>query len=364
MAGEIILTIAYGLQIQEHDDPYVAISQEAVESLNAAVVPGAFFVDFLPVLKHVPEWVPGAGFKRKARAWRALALATVNTPFEGAVRAIDSGDFTPSFVSYSWENLDASGDLEEEKEVIKGTAAAMYSAGLDTMVSIGASCILGFLSNPEALRKARQEIDRVVGTERLPNFGDRDSLPYIIAVTKEALRWKDVGPLAIPHFIDVEDEYKGYRIPAGSIVLPNAWAILHNEAAYPDPFTFNPDRFMKDGKLNEDIKDPASAAFGFGRRICPGRYMGFSAVWITIASLVAAFDIGKAVDADGNVIEPSYEYTTTGLIQWVEFLYPLSMSLIEVRPVSSAPLPFECSIKPRSPQAEILIRETLDAEYF
>jgi cytochrome P450 len=85
---------------------------------------------------------------------------------------------------------------------------------------------------------------------------------------------------------------------------------LHNEAVYPDPFSFKPERFMKDGKLNLDIKDPATAAFGFGRRICPGRYMAQSSIWIAVASLLAGYNITKAVNADGSTIEPSGEYTS------------------------------------------------------
>lgn len=84
--------------------------------------------------------------------------------------------------------------------------------------------------------------------------------------------------------------------------------MLHNEDVYADPFTFNPDRFIKDGQINKDVKDPAHAAFGFGRRICPGRYMAFSAVWIAVASILTVFDISKAVDEHGEVIEPSHEY--------------------------------------------------------
>ncbi|KAG5650874.1 hypothetical protein H0H81_010674 [Sphagnurus paluster] len=196
MAGEVIITTAYGLQIQEKDDPYVTISHRAFESLNVASVPGAFLVDFLPILKYVPNWMPFASFKRRAKEWRELVLATVDPPFQATMRAIESGNFIPSFVSYSLENLDETGnELKDQKDVIKATAAAMYSAGLETIVSIIASCILGFLSNPEALRKARHEIDSIVGTERLPTFNDRDALPYITAVAKEALRWEDAAPL-------------------------------------------------------------------------------------------------------------------------------------------------------------------------
>ncbi|KAG6828389.1 hypothetical protein H0H87_002215, partial [Tephrocybe sp. NHM501043] len=87
-------------------------------------------------------------------------------------------------------------------------------------------------------------------------------------------------------------------------------AMLHDEKIYPNPFDFNPDRFMKNEKLDPNARDPMHAAFGFGRRICPARYMAFSAVWIAIASIVATFEIAKARDTNGEVIEPSYEYTS------------------------------------------------------
>jgi cytochrome P450 len=85
--------------------------------------------------------------------------------------------------------------------------------------------------------------------------------------------------------------------------------MLHDEAVYPDPFTFKPERFLtKDGKIDKTVRDPRHACFGFGRRICPGRYMAFSAVWIALASLLYCFDIQKAKDGEGNTIELSHEY--------------------------------------------------------
>ena len=61
--------------------------------------------------------------------------------------------------------------------------------------------------------------------------------------------------------------YDGYFIPKGSIILANAWSMLRNEDEYgPDPDAFNPERFLKDGKLNLDVRDPSNMAFGYGRR--------------------------------------------------------------------------------------------------
>src|SRR6266704_2930342 len=100
--------------------------------------------------------------------------------------------------------------------------------------------------------------------------------------------------------------------------------MLHDETVYPDPFSFKPERFLKSGKINKEVRDPIHMAFGYGRRsvinkqyppkkkkrnqilyyrLCPGRHLAVSAVWITIASLIAAFDITKAIDENGNVIE-------------------------------------------------------------
>ena len=72
-------------------------------------------------------------------------------------------------------------------------------------------------------------------------------------------------------------------------------AILHDPVAYPDPESFNPGRFLRsradatddlDVELDPDVRDPSVAAFGFGRRICPGRYMAYESLWFSIASLV------------------------------------------------------------------------------
>ncbi|KAG6872554.1 hypothetical protein C0995_008898 [Termitomyces sp. Mi166 len=336
MAGETIMGWTYGLKIQPKDDPYVQTAAKGVRPLFQAAIPGAYLVDSVPILKYVPDWMPFADFKRKAKDWRKLALDMIDIPYEAAKRNIENGDTTPSFMLRSLQNMDESRDIKMQENIIKSTAGTMYTAI--------ASCILGLLENPAVLKKAQEELDRVIGPNQLPTFDDEDSLPYITAITKETLRWRDVTPIAaVPHFLDVDDEYMGYRLPKGSVIVPNAWAMLHDEEIYPQPFVFNPDRFMKDGKLNLDVRDPIHAAFGFGRRICPGRHMAFSAVWIAIASILTVFDITKARDESGNTIELSHEYIS---------------SLV------CLPVPFKCSITPRSKQAEALIRATISEEYY
>jgi len=93
------------------------------------------------------------------------------------------------------KKMNEAGDLKQQEFVIKSVAGALYTAGTDTTVSAIASCILGFLTNPEALKTAQREIDSVIKPGQLPSFNDEPSLPYITAVVKEALRWRDVTPI-------------------------------------------------------------------------------------------------------------------------------------------------------------------------
>jgi hypothetical protein len=143
---------------------------------------------------------------------------------------------------------------------------------------------------PEVMRKAQEELDRVVGQDRLPSFSDKPALPYICAVIQEVLRWAPVTPLAVAHSLTADDIYEGKFLPSGSLVLGNAWyatlhgsahfadrhphrAMLNDEKMYPRPEIFNPDRFLKDGKLDPNIRSPETVAFGFGRRYAQLDYL-------------------------------------------------------------------------------------------
>lgn len=77
--------------------------------------------------------------------------------------------------------------------------------------------------SPHVVRKAQEEIDRVIGNDRLPTSMDRPNLPYIEAVVKEVLRWHPVAPMGLPHTSTTEDVFEGYLIPKGSMVIANIW---------------------------------------------------------------------------------------------------------------------------------------------
>ena len=81
MFGAVILSITYGIKVQESDDPYIAIAEEAMKGFNQTGLPGTFFVDLFPILKYVPSWFPGAGFQKKAAHWKAVNTSLKEKPF-------------------------------------------------------------------------------------------------------------------------------------------------------------------------------------------------------------------------------------------------------------------------------------------
>lgn len=88
MVGATILDIAYGIEVLPTGDPYIRTAEASFESVCQATLPGAFLVDMLPILRHVPEWMPGAGFQRKAKEWKKLTDAVHQEPFAAAKLAL------------------------------------------------------------------------------------------------------------------------------------------------------------------------------------------------------------------------------------------------------------------------------------
>ncbi|KAF9442470.1 cytochrome P450, partial [Macrolepiota fuliginosa MF-IS2] len=245
------------------------------------------------------------------------------------------------FVLENLERTRHTEDYHTQHKITKQVAAQIYAAASETTSTAIMTFILAMLLYPDVQRKAQQELDSIIGSDRLPDFSDKPSLPYLSAILKEVLRWNPIAPMGVPHLTTDEDVYEGYHIPKGCTIVANAYAMLHDENVFPNPTEFRPERFIKNGN---DLPDPESVAtFGFGRRICPGSHVALAMLYIAAASILTIFDIFPALDEEGNPIEVAPEFLPASLI--------------------SEPLPFPCKFTPRQGKdVESLLKEYLSAE--
>ncbi|KAH6899211.1 cytochrome P450 98A3 [Coprinopsis sp. MPI-PUGE-AT-0042] len=308
--GDIIMHVAYGIKDEEYIKDLTMLADKQVRGITAAVVPGRFLVNTLPLLRYVPSWFPGTGWKETFQELANVNEAITAKPFEEAKQRIQDGkhDEYPSLVGHLLDRLPTDGPETRDAELVaQNVATVAYIGGAESTIGTASGLILALAMYPEAQRRAQDEIDSIIGPNRLPAFDDYERLPYLQAIVREVIRLWPVAPLAVPHATSEDDVYNDYFIPRGTIVMGNAWAIFRNPEIYPEPYEFRPERFLKDGKINSDILDPTSCAFGFGRRICPGRHLSQESLGLFAASLLAAFSVSPAKDETGNPIPLKYE---------------------------------------------------------
>ncbi|KAI0796928.1 cytochrome P450 [Abortiporus biennis] len=344
MFGSLILKVVYGADVDDLKHEYINLAHEVMDIANEAHTIGKFWIDYFPFFKNVPGWLPGVHFKRFAEMKRPILEKAKRKPYEDVKIAAAKGNAQPSMAYLLLEKLQRSRkemSLEEylqQEDMVIGTTGIAYSGGVDTSAASSQSFILSMAMHPDIQRKAQMEIDAHINLDRLPDDSDYGSLPYIRAIILEVMRWRPVTPLGFPHRLTEDDEYNGYFIRKGTVVYTNIWAMTRDPIEYPDPETFNPERFLKDGQLDPTVRDPRTLTFGFGRRICPGREFSTQTIFLFVASVLQIYNIEPAKDENGKSVDlHSIKYTSGGIL---------------------APKSLPCVLTPRSEAAQRLILQS------
>ncbi|KAK7692340.1 hypothetical protein QCA50_003965 [Cerrena zonata] len=337
----IILKITFDMDVSDMNYEYIQVALKALEGLNLAQTPGKFWVDFFPFLQYLPRWIPGAQFKQFLDYYNPLVEKMLSLPLDTTTRSI--GDISAgtsvlaNLIKRYSRDKDEKALCQKEEDLIRNVTGLAYGAAADTTTIAAQAFFVAMSLYPDVQRKAQEELDRVVGPHRLPEFDDYDNLIYIQAIALESMRWIPVIPLGVPHSVIRDDEYRGYLIPKGATIYTNVWSICHDPIAYPEPERFNPGRFIKDGRLDPDVRNPLDFTFGFGRRLCPGRWLSGGSLFMTIASVLHTLNINPIIGPDGKAFDPFSESVSNAI----------KMSVGQV----------PCTTTPRSDMARRLIHE-------
>ncbi|XP_051130969.1 iridoid oxidase-like [Andrographis paniculata] len=245
--------------------------------------------DYLPYLK----WMDPAGMKRKmmqnlSRTMKiAYRFIKERHDDRNAGKVREKKDFLDVLLEYKGDGKDGPDRITEKNVNIIITE--MFFAGSETTSITIEWGFTELLRNPSAFQKLREELDSVVGVGRRVEERDIEKMPYLQAVVKETLRLHPALPLLLPRNTMEDTTYLGYRIPRGTQVLVNAWAIGRDPESWPDPLSFKPERFLESG-VEYKGQHFELIPFGSGRRICVGFPLAHRVVPLTLATLVQAFD--------------------------------------------------------------------------
>ncbi|KAF8552975.1 cytochrome P450 [Imleria badia] len=333
------LSASYDYETKAQDDPLVcAFEHFAAAAVPAATPERAVLHKLFPFLLHIPDWFPGSSLKREAKRARGLSAQLTEVPYHHIAGRLETSTERPmtSMVSDHLTCMPEFPDqLQRAKHVFNLKKAAVSSILASSLMVFTLAMVL----NPRVWKRAHVEIDAVVGTGRLPDFGDRPALPYVNAIVRETLRWRPVVPLGVWHATSNSDVYNGQYIPKGATVVANAWAMSRDEARFPNAEDFVPERFLDDeGMLN--MNDPMDFVFGFGRRICPGRDVADATLFAAIVAILATFEFSPLKDAQGN---------------------DLAVQVTWISGVTHRPKAFPCRIAPRAHVNRSYL-ERIDAE--
>ncbi|CAM6118405.1 unnamed protein product [Calypogeia fissa] len=224
---------------------------------------------------------------------------------------------------YKEDFVDALIGLGETKEfqdrlsmdTIKAMLGDMLAGASDTTAVVSQWTLTELMRHPHLMKRVQQELDSVIGPNRLVQEEDIPDLKYLQAVIKEGFRLHPPGPMLIPHESTEDCEIEGFHVPAKSRIFVNQWAIHRDPAFWERPQEFDPDRFVNS---NIDVKGQnfQYLPFGAGRRMCPGWNLGLLMVTYALATLLHAVDFSPS---EGEKPEELDISETFGLVLYKKF---------------------------------------------
>lgn len=249
--------------------------------------------DFFPVLAPLDL----QGIRRKSDVLKARFDDIFARIIQQRVKAEqDGGETAADFLEHmlNLEKEGGDGKAPFTMTNVKALLMDMVVGGTETTSNTVEWAMAEMMHNRRILRKVQEELDAVVGRDGVVEESHLPRLRYLHLVVKETLRLHPALPLMVPHCPNADTTVGGHRVPAGSRVFVNVWAMQRDPAAWKDPLEFSPERFLQasDGGHERDFtgSELDYIPFGSGRRICAGIAMAERMTAYSLAMLLQAFD--------------------------------------------------------------------------
>ncbi|XP_034153124.1 cytochrome P450 1B1-like [Esox lucius] len=281
-AANVICALCFGKRYG-HDDSEFRTLLGRVDKFGETVGAGSL-VDVMPWLLNFPNPV-----RSVYRSFKELNKEFFNFVRDKVVehrRTFDpevTRDMSDAIIGVI-DKADSDTGLTEAHA--EGTVSDLIGAGLDTVSTCLHWLLLLLAKYPKIQIRLQEQIDKVVGRDRLPNMEDKASLAYLDAVIYETMRYTSFVPLTIPHSTTSDVTIEGLHIPKDTVVFINQWSVNHDPLKWRDPHIFDPSRFLdENGVLDKDLTNSVMI-FSAGKRRCIGDQIAKVEVFLFSAILI------------------------------------------------------------------------------
>ncbi|GFR73471.1 cytochrome P450 2U1 [Elysia marginata] len=262
--ANVICSIIVGTRF-EYGDPYFTkfiVNLDTIMRANGSSAALSLF----PWLRYLP--IPGDLFNtRKLKESYRNIMDFFFFHYMNKMKSEESGDENDNFILaylHAREKLIQQGqDTTLDDENLARVVFELFLAGTDTTSSFFTWFIVHMVHHPDIQAKIYAEILDVVGSERPPAMQDKSKLNLIVATIHETLRI-NFATLNVPHQCREDTVLKGYRIPAGTTIIPNTDSLHRCETTFKDPTEFRPERFL-DSEGNLVAPPNQFMPFGIGK---------------------------------------------------------------------------------------------------
>ncbi|KAM1047281.1 hypothetical protein ACFX2C_026654 [Malus domestica] len=236
-------------------------------------------------------------------------------------------EFVPKdMVDLLLQLVDGSNDLEVKLnyDSIKAFTQDLIAGGTDTSATNLEWAMSELIKQPSLIKKATEELDRVIGRERWVEEKDLAQLPYIDAIMKETMRRHPAVVILPPHLAVENSNVAGYDVCKGTVVFVNTWSMGRDPKLWEEPEEFRPERFL--GNIGIDLQGQSFELlpFGSGRRMCPGYKLGLKMIRTCLANMLHGFNwkLPGNVKVEDLGMEEAYGMITTRKFPLVAVMDP------------------------------------------